>query len=179
MKPIPETLPKPSYLGGGEWSLRDFGEITVLLGRNGAGKSVLLRQWRSISPTDVHYINPERSGHISFDANVYAQLINNNELPSEQNIDPQYRQKSATSIQRYLTSYAIFEGKVLFNQKELASFLNIVLPGYEFELIDRPPFWKGRRVDTGLVIENSEQLSSGESQMLSMTLIWRILKRCS
>ena len=170
MNPVPESIGRPEYLGGGQWTLNSFNDITVLLGRNGAGKSVLLRQWRSAHAAEVHYINPERSGIIAFDANIYAQLINNNELLSEQNIDPQYRQKSATSIQRYLTSYAINEGKVLFSQKELASFLNIVLPGYEFELIDRPPFWKGRRVDTGLVIENSDQLSSGESQMLSMTM---------
>jgi hypothetical protein len=168
--PVPVAISRPAYLGGNAWELSGFGEVTVLLGRNGAGKSVLLRQWRNGYADTVHYINPERSGHIGFDANIYAQLILNNELPSDQNIDPQYRQKSATSIQRYLTSYAINEGKVLFVQKELAAFLNIVLPGYEFELIDRPPFWKGKRVDTGQVIESSEQLSSGESQMLSMTM---------
>jgi ABC-type hemin transport system ATPase subunit len=170
MNPVPPTIARPPFLGGGDWSLGGFGEITVLLGRNGAGKSVLLRQWRNAYSGEVHYINPERSGHIGFDANIYAALIQNNELTVDQNIDPQYRQKSATSIQRYLTSYATREGKVLFSLRELAAFLNIVLPGYEFELIDRPPFWKGRRVDTGLVIENSEQLSSGESQMLSMTM---------
>jgi ABC-type branched-subunit amino acid transport system ATPase component len=170
MNPVPEQIGRPGYLGGLDWQLENFADITVLLGRNGAGKSVLLRQWRSAHSATVHYINPERSGNIAFDANVYTQLINNNEMPSEQNIDPQYRQKSATSIQRYLTSYAIHEGKVLFSQRELASFLNIVLPGYEFELIDRPPFWKGRRVDTGLEITSSDQLSSGESQMLSMTM---------
>lgn len=170
MQPVPNAIARPDFLGSASWNLGGFGDITVLLGRNGAGKSVLLRQWRSEHPASVHYINPERSGHIGFDANIYAQLIVNNELPSDQNIDPQYRQKSATSIQRYLTSYAINEGKVLFTQKELAAFLNIVLPGYEFELIDRPPFWKGKRVDTGLEITGSEQLSSGESQMLSMTM---------
>ena len=170
MEAVPDAISRPDFLGGESWSLVGFGDITVLLGRNGAGKSVLLRHWRNQHSPTVHYINPERSGHIGFDANIYAQLIVNNELPSDQNIDPQYRQKSATSIQRYLTSYAINEGKVLFTQQELAAFLNIVLPGYEFELIDRPPFWKGKRVDTGQVITGSEQLSSGESQMLSMTM---------
>ncbi len=170
MRDVPATIPRPHYLGGDSWNLTSFAEVTVLLGRNGAGKSVLLRQWRSLNHADVHYINPERSGVIGFDANIYAQLISNNEMPSEQNIDPQYRQKSATSIQRYLTAYAVNESRVLFDLKELASFLNIVLPGYEFELIDHPPFWKGRRVDTGVSIETSDQLSSGESQMLSMTM---------
>ena len=121
MTPVPESISRPGFLGGGSWSLNGFGDITVLLGRNGAGKSVLLRQWRQEHPAEVHYINPERSGHIGFDANIYAALIQNNELPSDQNID-QYRQKSATSIQRYLTSYAINEGKVLFQATRAGSF---------------------------------------------------------
>lgn len=115
----PMKIPRPAYLGGENWEVSGFCPITVLLGRNGAGKSVLLRQWRSISRADVHYINPERSGSITFDPGVYGQLINNQELESEQNIDGQYRQKASTSIQRYYTSYAVQDGDVKINKTDL------------------------------------------------------------
>ena len=170
MKFDPGEISRPEYLGGGQWQASDFFPITVLLGRNGAGKSVFLRQWRAQALEPVHYINPERSGSIVFDANVYGQLINNQEMRSDQNIDSQYRQKSSSSIQRYYTNYAVQDGDVLVGKNELVDFLNITLPTYAFKLIDTPPFWSGERLDNGRKIENSDQLSSGESQILSMTM---------
>ena len=89
-------------------------------------------------------------------------------MRSEQNVDTQYRQKASTSIQRYYTNYAVQDGDVIIGKKELVDFLNITLPNYEFKLIDIPPFWSGRRLDNDQPVENSDQLSSGESQILSM-----------
>ncbi|MCW1401747.1 AAA family ATPase [Novosphingobium sp. MW5] len=166
----PGPIPRPDFLGGGHWIASNFGPITVLLGRNGAGKSIFLRHWRSNISDPVHYINPERSGSITFDPNVYGQLINNQEMRSEQNIDTQYRQKASTSIQRYYTDYAVQNGDVLVGKDEFIELLNIALPNYRFELIATPPFWRGERLSNGHKIDNSDQLSSGESQILSMSM---------
>jgi hypothetical protein len=52
---------RPKFLGGGSWSLKGLRGINVLFGRNGSGKSLLLRKLRDLDPSSSHYIVPERS----------------------------------------------------------------------------------------------------------------------
>jgi len=42
-------IPRPTYLGGGEWNLQKLSPITVILGRNGSGKSQLLRSIKDMN----------------------------------------------------------------------------------------------------------------------------------
>jgi hypothetical protein len=40
------TIPRIPQIGGGNWTLGNLTEVTVLFGRNGSGKSVMHRAWR-------------------------------------------------------------------------------------------------------------------------------------
>src|SRR5262245_60768048 len=84
---------RPKFLGGQHWTLRRLSAITVLLGRNGSGKSLLLRAIRSADPRVRHYIIPERTGDISFDANLLLEVIDAGKRAnrSSSNFSPQYR----------------------------------------------------------------------------------------
>jgi ABC-type cobalamin/Fe3+-siderophores transport system ATPase subunit len=45
-------------------------QVTVLFGRNGIGKSILLRALRAQNPQSYHYASPERAGEISHDMSM-------------------------------------------------------------------------------------------------------------
>ena len=62
------TVKRPVFLGGTTWRLERLNSINVVFGRNGSGKSVMLRMLRDEDPKAHHYIVPERSGEISFDS---------------------------------------------------------------------------------------------------------------
>ena len=57
---------RPAHLGGGNWELKDLNNITIILGKNGSGKSVLLRTLRDQHKERSHYASPERGGEINF-----------------------------------------------------------------------------------------------------------------
>jgi len=48
------------FLGGGLWKLRKLTDVTVVFGRNGSGKSMLLRAIRDHNQLASHYVTPSR-----------------------------------------------------------------------------------------------------------------------
>ena len=40
---------RPGFLGAGQWKLKQLNDITIIFGRNGSGKSQLLRNLRSLN----------------------------------------------------------------------------------------------------------------------------------
>jgi hypothetical protein len=62
-------FPRPPYLGGGSWKLTGLTSMTVLFGKNGSGKSQMLRAMRNINANVSHYVVPERAGEIDYQAN--------------------------------------------------------------------------------------------------------------
>ena len=64
------NIPRPPHLGSENWTLNGLNNINVLLGRNGCGKSILMRAYRDLSPDNSHYIVPERAGDITFNAGL-------------------------------------------------------------------------------------------------------------
>ena len=68
-------VPRPEYLGGKSWNLKNRTPITVIFGKNASGKSILLRTIHQKNPDIFHYCVPERGGEISFQPeNVIQQL---------------------------------------------------------------------------------------------------------
>jgi ABC-type cobalamin/Fe3+-siderophores transport system ATPase subunit len=61
---------RPDHLAGGSWVIDELNQVTVLFGRNGIGKSILLRALRAQNPQSYHYASPERAGEISHDMNI-------------------------------------------------------------------------------------------------------------
>ena len=97
---------KPRELGGGEWKIRNLTSITVLFGKNGSGKSKLLRQWRSQNAAEYHYVVPERAGEIDYQANHLAdQLRSEGRLSQTQrNFSGEYRRQIVARISAYFAA---------------------------------------------------------------------------
>ena len=101
--PIHESstnVPRPGFLGGGEWTLRSLNSINVILGRNGSGKSQLLRALRDKLPAASHYVVPERTGEIQFEAGLMVEVIDaaRRQNRSRGNFSSNYRQEVVTRI---------------------------------------------------------------------------------
>jgi len=98
------TIARPDYIGGGDWTLKGMTDITIFMGKNGSGKSVLLRAWRDQSPDDVHYIVPERTGDIEFQPNYLAQEFDGARRKSASvgNFVEEYRRRIVARVQTYL-----------------------------------------------------------------------------
>lgn len=99
------AVPRPAYLGGGNWQLSRLNSINVLLGRNGSGKSQLLRAMRDLDLASRHYVVPERTGEINFEAGLITQVIDavQRQGQSRSNFSANYRQAVVTRIQGYYT----------------------------------------------------------------------------
>src|SRR5690242_2861952 len=70
------SIARPPFLGGGTWLVTELAEITVLFGRNGGGKSALLRQLHEqAEPPITHYASPERTGDVVFDQGIFVQEL--------------------------------------------------------------------------------------------------------
>jgi hypothetical protein len=64
---VTETeIRKDAALGRGPWMLSSLTTITALFGKNGSGKSLLLRAWRDSAPNISHYVVPERTGELGY-----------------------------------------------------------------------------------------------------------------
>ena len=101
-----QVVPRPELLGGGNWQLRNLNSITVVFGKNGSGKSLLLRAWRDRDVDNIHYVVPERSGAITFEPGFLIQEYSGQERSgqSRRNYLIDYRQRVVTRIQAYFTT---------------------------------------------------------------------------
>lgn len=177
---------RPKFLAG-QWKLRKLSAITVLLGRNGSGKSLLLRAIRSGDPACRHYIIPERTGDISFDANLLLEVIDAGKRAnrSNTNFSPQYRQEVITRIQGYYTRRGTKDRTELdHDPKEILRLMEFLLPEFTIAVKAESPFYDLMRIRDGAHVTSVSNLSSGESQLLSLGLdiltivgIWRLDKQ--
>src|SRR5437773_1535748 len=106
-------ISRPNYLGGGQWVLRSLRDVTVLMGKNGSGKSVLLRAWRDQLPDTVHYVVPERTGDIAYQPQYLNDEFDGARRRgiSGRNFVEQYRQRVITRIQAYFMNRGNFRGE--------------------------------------------------------------------
>jgi energy-coupling factor transporter ATP-binding protein EcfA2 len=169
-------VPRPADLGvtGGTWKLRKLTELTVIFGKNGSGKSRLLRAWRDLSPNLYHYIVPERVGVLSFEAGYLQEQMNaeRRKVVSGRNFATDYRQHIITRIQAYF----LVRGSVRYDAlpgdpAELEQLLLTLLPDFALTIDGKgnPPY-ELVRVSNGQDVENIDGLSSGEAQILTVAL---------
>lgn len=166
-------IPRPHYLGGGQWQLSKLNAVNVLLGRNGSGKSQLLRALRDLEPSSRHYIVPERTGEISFEAGLITQVIDaaQRQGQSRSNFSANYRQAVVTRIQGYYTKRGTKKRvEINHDPEELIKSLSLVLPDFMVGVKSDPPFYELNRVSDGAAVTSVQNLSSGESQLLSLGL---------
>ena len=168
------TIPRPNHLGGGSWNLRGLNYINVLLGRNGCGKSILLRALRDLSQESSHYIVPERTGDITFEAGLMADSGTSigRKNRSATNFSPNYRQGVVTRIQAYYTTRGTKKVEdISHDPEDLMKSLSIILPDFKVSVKSESPFYDLKRVkdDTSVTsVTSVSSMSSGESQLLTI-----------
>lgn len=164
-------IARPNYLGGGKWNLRGLNSINVLLGRNGCGKSILLRAFRDLSQENSHYIVPERTGDITFDAGltINSGTSTGRQSQSKSNFSANYRQSVVARIQAYYTTRGTKKVEDIGHDPEdLMKSLSIILPDFKVSVKSETPFFDLMRVKDDALVTSVNSMSSGESQLLTI-----------
>lgn len=184
------TVTRPAYLGGDQWVLKNLNEITILFGKNGAGKSKLLRTLRDSNKNTYHYTSPERAGDITHDVGIMQEELTGDRRAnrSQHNLSPTYRQESVSRIQALqlkignVTGHSGEISPVSLN--EIKEFIEILLPDFEFKVTDQNPPYELKRLPNGEKVTSVNNLSSGESEILTLALdiltvcaMWKIDKQ--
>jgi hypothetical protein len=183
-----QTVPRPGYLGAGNWTLSKLTDVTVLMGKNGAGKSLLLRQWRDLNPDQLHYVVPERTGDFNYDPNSLQAEFGGlgRKGSSAGNFTQEYRRRIIARVQTYFMKRgnARSESVAPANPKEIEDLLGLLVPDFLVQLrADTPPF-AFTRLSNNEPVSDVNQLSSGEAQIITLSLdiltiaaIWEIEER--
>jgi energy-coupling factor transporter ATP-binding protein EcfA2 len=165
------ALDKPGFLGGNQWHLKRLNSINVILGRNGSGKSLLLRKLRDRAPGSSHYIVPERTGEINFSPGLMAESVDpaGRQGRSRGNFSANYREEIITRIQGYYTKRGTKKVEdIHHNPDDLMKALAIILPDFTVAVKSVTPFFELHRVTDGSLVTSVAALSSGESQLMSL-----------
>ena len=166
---------RPEDLGGGQWELSGLTAITVLFGKNGSGKSRLLRALRDLNTNECHYVVPERAGEMDYQAgHVQEQMQPDTRRgAASRNFSENYRRQIVARIQAYFTGRGDWrgEGTPPARPEQLEQLLAPLIPDFDFTLSGReaPPY-RLLRAGTQVRVGNIDQLSSGEAQILTLAL---------
>jgi len=169
------NVPRPSDLGGGEWRLKGLTNLVAVFGKNGSGKSRLLRAWRDSEPESTHYIIPERTGELDYQPAYIQQQVSAlaRQGESRRNFHENYRRQIVGRIQAYLMARGAYpgEGAAPCAPRELQRAISRLLPDFDLTIVpsEIPPY-ELRRSSSDATIAGIDQLSSGEAQLLLLGL---------
>jgi ABC-type branched-subunit amino acid transport system ATPase component len=168
-------IPRPIYLGSEEWSINDLNEVTILFGRNGSGKSLMLRSWRDMSLDSVHYVAPERTGEMDLQPQYMREELEptGRKNASSRNFMPEYRRRIIARIQAYFMSRGNYrgDGKAPGSPEAIETLLTSLLSDFELSLSGSATLpYRLVRLETGAEVSNVDQMSSGEAQLLTIGL---------
>ncbi len=165
------SVTRPQFLGSGHWQLSSLNAICVVLGRNGSGKSQLLRGLRDVAPDSSHYVVPERTGEITFQPHLVTEVISptSRRNRSAGNFSASYREEVVTRIQAYYTKRGTKKvEQINHDPDDLLRTLSLVLPDFTVRVKSENPFYELHRIKDGSSVTSVSALSSGESQLLSL-----------
>lgn len=178
-------IPRPPHLGGGVWNLRQLTPISIILGKNGSGKSQLLRAIKDMNHDRYYYCVPERAGDTTYNIKFAQQNMTsaNRAGRASANFSPDYRQHVVSKIQTLIMKIGHTHG--IINPLEIRSsieeMINDLFSEFEFKITDADiPFSLTRKSDPHTSV-SSAQLSSGETQIFTLALdlvlmceIWKL-----
>lgn len=168
-------IPRIPQLGGGNWKIENLTEVTVLFGRNGSGKSVLLRAWRDKSLENVHYVTPERTGEMDLQPQFMREEIVaiGRKNASGRNFMPDYRRRIVARIQAYFMSRGNYRGddRAPGSPEKIEQFVGSLLTDFQLAIVGSAELpYELKRIETDEIIKNVDQLSSGEAQLVMIGL---------
>lgn len=168
------SIQRPNHLGGESWNLSGLNSVTVLFGKNGSGKSVLMRAWNQSDVDSVHYVVPERTGELSYQPNYLSHQLTGQQRrgQGERNFNTEYRRHVIARVQAYFAARGNVRGDRLPGDPgDLEKLLGQLVPDFEVELrgTGNPPY-EFKRASTDQVISNINDISSGEAQLIMLGL---------
>lgn len=159
------------------YNLNATGKVNVILGKNGAGKSFLLRACNGALRNQgaVKYITPERGGRLTREANVEANVQNTDWLfnSRNQNRSDQFRHISVsefsrleTLVLRKIEQETSIRKDLTYKFDKVLDEINLLLDNVKLE----------RRVGSGFELKERndgsyrqpDALSSGEAELISL-----------
>ena len=166
------NVQRPQFLGGGDWKLSGLTSVVVVFGKNGSGKSKLLRAWRDASPATTHYVVPERAGELDYQPQFLQQQLDAGQRKSqtERNFAGEYRRHVVARINAYFAARGNVRGDSLpGDPAELENLIGTLLPDFTttFDGLEVPPFRLIRTHDDAR-INTVDELSSGETQIFTL-----------
>lgn len=169
------NTPKPPHLGAGNWELKNLTDITVLFGKNGSGKSQLLRGIRTENLNGFHYIPPQRAGNIANNQNFAIAQFDPAKRSNtrDSNIAEHFHSEAVSRIQTVMTKLGSHrDGSINPDDtyKKIEQFMQALLPGFQFNIIDAPLYHSLNRVSDGKPVGNVAHLSSGEAALFGLAL---------
>ena len=166
----------------GEYRLTNLSKINILLGKNGCGKSILLKKveqrLRAENIGEVNYVTPERGGTLTYSASVEQNSTDDENWVSNQKRQNQWTQFKAYSISQFrkleLLSLREIEQNHAIRQDLTYSFdsivqkINDLLTNIRIERTNKGDF------EIFHLLTNSKltpaQISSGESELIALTI---------
>jgi len=167
------VIGRPAHLGGGQWELKGLNDITVIFGKNGSGKSWLLRTVRDQDKARAHYASPERGGEINFRPDFVHEESNIDTRGNRnmRNFALTYREGVVARIQAYLAKRGNQRtDTILENPAELEKTIHILIPEFQFTIKDGNPPYDLLRMVSQQSVTNVNDLSSGETEVLVLAL---------
>lgn len=168
------TINKPNYLSDGNenWQVNNLSRINILFGKNGSGKSLLLRNLAQKENDYVHYIPPQRHGNITTNSRLLDEVSSNDKRFSrnKQNFSNDYHQQVIIRIRSFYEYKGKFEDRSnIFSRSDIEYIVNLACPDFKFELPDKGLYKLIRRQD-GSEVGKISNISSGEAQVFTLAL---------
>ena len=162
----------------GNWILKNVQPITIIFGKNGSGKSVMLRNLLQKNIALFHYVPPERVGEIEHDARygTQQQVAETRAQQSRRNISGDYRKYVLSRISTLLNRRGnIRKTSVPDMLTPIEDRINEIFIDFTFKITnENPPFLLQRK---NKKVNNNEEMSSGEAQIITLSL--DLLTMCS
>lgn len=166
-------------LGNGQ-TLLEYGKLNIILGKNGSGKSRLLRQMdQDLSPTEncIRYVTPERGGKLRYEGNIDTNRANDpNWLGNARRTNrfDQFRQSSVsefksleTMVLRRIEKDEAIRASGLTFDTDLEK-INSVLDNVKLTRQESSSFKILRKADE--TDAHPAQISSGESELINLAI---------
>lgn len=162
-------------LNADNYTLKNLNKINIILGKNGCGKSTLIRKVEQniSSQSDVYgktkYITPERGGSLNYDAGMEQALVDNNWLSGQRrrNQTPNFKQQSIAQYKKleWLVLREIETNRQSESFDIYITKINSLLDNIEIKRNENTFKIYDKKTESEL---SPEIISSGESELISL-----------
>lgn len=160
-------------------------QFTVLLGKNGSGKSTMLRRMNQEDRAKTKYISPERGGVLKYASNIEDNISSNPNWLDDTRRRNRFEQFREQSVTQFRNLELLILREIEKETEKRSDF------GYTFDTIleqinNLLPVIKLIRADRGFSVSNKngqliseENMSSGESELVALAIEVLVFSRLS